>query len=119
MSAGGGSEKCSEVVQRNGPNLSTSAALRALLTPLCAVAHLLSFYPLACLQDQWGFSCSYALARRASRARFQGGSIPPSVYEPSVGGMITIQGVGKVQKWETNGLINAVLAINAVLGAVN
>ena len=123
--------RCPLVVRRNGLNLSTSA-LRCLAVPYhpvvaqlvalhlvvhhLLVAHLLSSPTLARLHDQWGLACSYALARRASRTRFQAGSIP-SVYEPSGGRMIVNQGWEKVEKWKTNGLINAVLAINAVLGA--
>ena len=122
--------RCPLVVRRNGLNLSTSAP-RCLAVPYhpvvaqlvalhlvvhLLVAHLLSSPTLARLHDQWGLACSYALARRASRTRFQAGSIP-SVYEPSVGRMIVNQGVKKVEKWMINGLINAVLAINAVLGA--
>ena len=91
MSAGGGSEKWPKFVH---------------FCPTVLLHTSLALTP--CLHDQWGFACSYALGRRASRTtRSQGGSIPPSVYEPSVGGMIASRGWGKVQKWETNGLINA------------
>ena len=79
-------------------------------TPWAAhiVAHLLAAH------DQWAWVCSY---------------VPPDFKEgqsrllhrlhDSDPGDDACSNCGKVQKWETNGLINAVLAINAVLGAVN
>ena len=93
------------VVQRNGPNLSTSAS-RLLLAheQHCTSIVLQSLLTSPLPDDQWGGACSYATS---SGTRFQGGGDSLHLWTISCSCMIVNQGWKKVQKWETNGLINA------------